>query len=263
MVKSSLMSTEIEAPPREYTIDQLALMAGMTVRNIRAHQANGLLPPPQLRGRTGYYGDEHLDRLRLIRDMQSAGFNLRAIGRILAALPAGVAADVHGLERTLRAAWTEEPHEVMTLGELAGHFPGLDDSTVLGRIAELGLVTDLGDGRVEINSPTMLRVGETLWRLGVPLRAAVQAQAELTAHAERIAATYVELFLDEVWRPFADAGQPDADWPRIRRVLDELRPLALESLVTTFRSAMSRAVDDAIADVIENQTGVPARAAGA
>ena len=28
----------------------------MTVRNIRAHQSRGLLPPPQLRGRTGYYG---------------------------------------------------------------------------------------------------------------------------------------------------------------------------------------------------------------
>ena len=48
----------------------------MTVRNIRAHQSRGLLPPPEVRARTGYYGPEHVARLRLIHDMQAEGFNL-------------------------------------------------------------------------------------------------------------------------------------------------------------------------------------------
>ena len=43
-------------PEVEYTVDQLALVSGLTTRNIRAHQTRGLLPPPRVRGRTGYYG---------------------------------------------------------------------------------------------------------------------------------------------------------------------------------------------------------------
>ncbi len=55
----------------------------MTVRNIRAHRARGLLPAPEVRERIGYYGPEHLARLRLIARMQADGFNLRAIERLL------------------------------------------------------------------------------------------------------------------------------------------------------------------------------------
>ena len=47
----------------DLTIDELARKIGMTVRNVRAHQSRGLLPPPTLRGRTGYYGKEHVARL--------------------------------------------------------------------------------------------------------------------------------------------------------------------------------------------------------
>ena len=54
----------------------LARRAGMTVRNVRAHTARGLLPPPHLQGRTGYYGPEHLARLDLIAQLQEQGFAL-------------------------------------------------------------------------------------------------------------------------------------------------------------------------------------------
>ena len=67
----------------ELTIEQLAAQSGMTVRNIRAHQARGLLAPPEVRHRVGYYGPEHLARLKLIRDLQQQGFNLMAIKHLL------------------------------------------------------------------------------------------------------------------------------------------------------------------------------------
>jgi DNA-binding transcriptional MerR regulator len=65
------------------TIGELAEAAGMTVRNVRNHQARGLIAPPSLVARTGYYGTEHLERLKLIRAMQAEGFNLEAIGCLL------------------------------------------------------------------------------------------------------------------------------------------------------------------------------------
>ena len=63
----------------ELTIDELARETGMTVRNIRAHPSRGLLPPPEVRARTGYYGPEHVARLRLIQELQANGYNLAAI----------------------------------------------------------------------------------------------------------------------------------------------------------------------------------------
>ena len=67
----------------ELTIEQLAAETGMTVRNIRAHQARGLLDPPVVRQRVGYYGPEHVAQLKLIRDLQEDGFNLAGIKRLL------------------------------------------------------------------------------------------------------------------------------------------------------------------------------------
>jgi DNA-binding transcriptional MerR regulator len=68
--------------PNQLTIDQLAAATQMTVRNIRSHQARGLVSPPEVRVRVGYYGPEHRDQLRVIRDLQAAGFNLRGIKRL-------------------------------------------------------------------------------------------------------------------------------------------------------------------------------------
>ena len=67
------------------TVEQLAHASGMSVRNIRNHQSRGLLPPPEVRARTGYYGPEHVERLRLIQQMQAEGFNLSAIQRLIGA----------------------------------------------------------------------------------------------------------------------------------------------------------------------------------
>src|SRR3954468_19709418 len=75
--------TDASATEAGLTIEQVAQQTGMSVRNIRAHQSRGLLPPPELRARTGYYGPAHVTRLRLIQEMQAAGFNLAAIKHLL------------------------------------------------------------------------------------------------------------------------------------------------------------------------------------
>ena len=48
------------------TIDELAAATGTTTRRIRSFQTLGLLPHPELRGRTGLYGAPHRDRLAAI-----------------------------------------------------------------------------------------------------------------------------------------------------------------------------------------------------
>src|SRR5213594_672222 len=89
------------------TIDKLARRSGMTVRNIRAHQSRGLVPPPEVRGRTGYYGLEHTARIELIRELQGEGFNLEAIRRLLEGA-GGSSSEVLNFSRALRAPFEDE-----------------------------------------------------------------------------------------------------------------------------------------------------------
>ena len=105
----------------ELTIEQVAAQTGMSVRNIRAHQARGLLAGPEVRLRVGYYGTEHVARLKLIRDLQQEGFNLAAIKHLLD--------DSEGMAQRLarfRQALTEPPNaeapETLTIAELDRRF---------------------------------------------------------------------------------------------------------------------------------------------
>jgi DNA-binding transcriptional MerR regulator len=244
-------------PPGEHTIDQLAQASGVTVRNIRAHQSRGLLPPPEVRGRTGFYTDEHLDRLRLISEMQADGFNLNAIKRILANLPAGSAGRVLGFEQAVREPWADEQPEVVTgavLAELGGPTP---NQALLKKAIRLGLLVPLGEDRYEVPSPTLLRAGPELGRLGVPLETRLAILERIQKHTEGVSSAFIELFVEHIWKPFHEAGRPDEEWPRVHEALERLRPLATEALLAAFGQSMSRGVSAAFGKALEQEVKAP------
>ncbi|MCG8350317.1 MAG: MerR family transcriptional regulator [Chloroflexales bacterium] len=70
----------------QYTIGELAERAGVTSRTIRYYTAEGLLPPPDARGRYALYGSDHLVRLRLIARLKDAYLPLSEIKARLAKL---------------------------------------------------------------------------------------------------------------------------------------------------------------------------------
>ena len=71
------------------TIDELAAAAGTTSRRVRSFQTLGLLPHPDLRGRTGRYGPDHRSRLAAILRLQGQGFSLESLDVLFRALDAG------------------------------------------------------------------------------------------------------------------------------------------------------------------------------
>ncbi len=75
---------------RRLTVDELARAAGTTTRQVRALQTQGLLPHPHLVGRTGYYDDDHLDRLRAVLRLQADGFSLASLASLLRAWEANL-----------------------------------------------------------------------------------------------------------------------------------------------------------------------------
>src|SRR3712207_6534017 len=97
----------------------------MSVRNIRNHQSRGLLPPPEVRARIGYYGPEHVARLRLIQELQADGLNLTAIARIIGE-HGGAADRFVGLRRAVTAPFETESPEILTPEELVERFGAVD-----------------------------------------------------------------------------------------------------------------------------------------
>ncbi|MFN2465238.1 MAG: MerR family transcriptional regulator [Candidatus Dormibacteria bacterium] len=241
----------------EFTIDNLAQASGVTVRNIRAHQSRGLLPPPEVRGRTGFYTREHLDRLRLIAEMQTDGFNLNSIKRILDNLPAGSAGQVLGFEQAIRQPWADEEPEVVAgdaLAELAGSEA---DEGLLKKAVKLGLLVPLGEDRYEVPSPTLLRAGPELERLGVDLATRLAVLEKIQKHTEGVASAFVDLFVAHIWKPFHEAGRPDEDWQQVHDALQRLRPMATAVLLASFGQSMSRGVDAAFGKALEESVNVP------
>lgn len=232
------------------TIDRLAHEAGMTVRNVRAHQTRGLLPPPDLVGRTGYYGPEHLARLRLIKDLQDSGYNLGAIKRLLDAAPEGTGEDVLAFEQALLAPWGPEQPEVFEAGELLELF-GDPPPEVVDRAAELGLIVTLEDGRIEVPMPSLMKAGRELTSMGVPADRLLDVLETLLRNADGIARQFVDLFVEGVWRPFEREDAASERWTEVRTSLERLRPLASEALMAAFQRTMQGAVEEAFGREIE------------
>ena len=122
-----------DGPSAELTIDELAHETGMTARNIRAHQSRGLLPPPEVRARTGYYSADHVARIKLIQDMQSQGFNLKAIERLLALGTARGSENALAFERAILTPFAEEQPEVVRTADLEKAFGEPADQKMLAR----------------------------------------------------------------------------------------------------------------------------------
>jgi DNA-binding transcriptional MerR regulator len=77
-----------------YGLTELADLAGVTPRTVRYYLASGLLPGVGQPGPGAKYGDEHLDRLRVIRRLQREHLPLAEIRRRLVDLDE---ATIHGL----------------------------------------------------------------------------------------------------------------------------------------------------------------------
>jgi DNA-binding transcriptional MerR regulator len=225
------------------TIDELAQRTGMTVRNIRAHQSRGLVPPPEVRGRTGYYGEDHVGRVELIQELQGDGFNLESIRKLLEGA-GGSSSEVLDFSRTLRAPFEDEQPEILTAEEFAERWGGPLDPQLMARTEKLGLLRDLGDGSYEIFSPRLQRAALELAQLGVGPDVALEVASQVRSSARRVSRVFIDLFLENVWKPFNDAGRPEEQWPQVREALERLRPLASEALLAIFQQVMSETVEE-------------------
>lgn len=232
-----------ESATEELTVDQLAAKVGMTVRNVRAYAGRGLIPPPRLVGRTGYYDSDHVARLTLVRELLSKGYTLAAVERMMSELPDGAVA--LGVFETLVNPWIPTEPEVIDELQLAERAGIPHNPATIAKLVELGIAERQDDGLLRIPNPDLLRTGLEVIKLGVPLEAIFEMLPKLFTQADAVAKIYVELFRSTVWRQFADAGLPAEGWPEIQRTLENIIPLAGQALVAAFRESMAREIESA------------------
>lgn len=225
------------------TIDELARRAGCTTRTVRNHQTAGLLPPPTLVGRVGRYDEGHLGRLRLIAQLQEQGYSLAGISGLLQAWESGRSlADVLGFEQALTAPWTDEEPEIVSPEHLFALFPeSATRPDLILKAVELGLLAPEGT-QVRLPSPRLVHAGAELVAVGVPLAAALEEVAALREDLDRVARRFVRMFEDHVWNPFAAAGMPADQLPRVTDALRRIRPLASATVQAVLAQAMEQRV---------------------
>ncbi|HVO55664.1 MAG TPA: MerR family transcriptional regulator [Solirubrobacterales bacterium] len=249
-----------KAPDGKMTIGELARRTGMTIRNIRAHQTRGLLPPPEVHGRTGYYDESHVARIELTREMQGEGLNLEAIRRVLES-SGGSSQGIVDFARAVRAPFEDETPEIFEADELAKAWGVKKVEPKLLRYGErLGMLRELDDGKVEVLSPRLERAGQELIALGVSPAAGMATAEKLREHAEGVARAYLDLFVTEIWEPFDKAGQPAEDWPKVREALDRMRPLASDALLAMFQITMGETTERAGEQTLQEAGKPPRRA---
>jgi DNA-binding transcriptional MerR regulator len=230
------------------TIDELAHEFQLPVSTLRMYQHRGLLPPPERRGRIAYYGDEHVDRLRMLIALQERGFSLAAIKELLDSWHEGrTLDDVIGIG-VEGSVWHREEPLVLTLAELAERFPP-DALTpdLMRRAAEQGMIRLLEDGRIELPVPRNLDIGTRLMEMGVPATEVIDEYEVLRRACDELATRFTDLYRRRLWP--GDTG-PEA-MTEVQASLAELGPLAEAIVQATLRNALQDAAERFVSEQAE------------
>jgi DNA-binding transcriptional MerR regulator len=231
------------------TIDEVARRGGTTSRNVRAYQERGLLPPPRVVGRTGYYSEAHVARLRHIAALADRGFSLAAIRALFDAWEQGYGlADVLGFEEALAAPWGAERGATLDADELLGRFGGSPDT--LAQAVRIGLLVPEEDGRFRAPSARLLDAAQRLVAMGIPLPALLHEADVLARELDGIAERWVALFKAHVWDDAAARGLPAAELHAITELLRGMRELLGEVVDPLLAQSMDRRANALAADTI-------------
>ncbi|MET8567787.1 MerR family transcriptional regulator [Streptomyces sp. NPDC004783] len=171
-------------------MEELARLAGITVRTLRFYRERKLIPPPRREGRIAWYDDHHLARLRTIAALLERGHTLSGIAELADAFDHGRdVGDLLGIGEP-----TEETPVRLTPEELAARFEGEVTPENLAAAMELGYLGTDGDELVHI-SHRLLDVSSALVREGIPLAEVLDAGRRVRDHAEALADIFTELIL--------------------------------------------------------------------
>jgi DNA-binding transcriptional MerR regulator len=235
---------------KQYRVQEVADLAGITVELLRSYQSKGLLPAPRHEGRVAWYGERHLERLRLIRDLKERGYSLRAIERAVE----------RGAEQPEEAAAVAElPEERLTLAELAERTRV--PPAMLRSLEASGVLRPRRSGRkwwytdADVSAVRMLL---SLVGGGLPMEEFMRVASPQLDTAQVVADGAVELFMRYARAPLLEAGLPQRE--EAERMVAALR-LMMHAATALMTYNFQRMVLAAAQRVVEEEGSQSERAA--
>jgi DNA-binding transcriptional MerR regulator len=200
------------------TVAELARLVGMSPRNIRAHQARGLLDPPVRHGRAAFYHAGHVRRLEAIKALQRRGFNLVAVEAILGVRGSDPTNDQ--LASMVRRITAEHPYLVHAL-------------------ARHGIVVRTEDGGIRAVRPRVLRSAFDLHLAGVKAGPSLQVLIEVLDRVRLFASDLVRSTSMRVVTLAPELGGPGTpSWEELDRSAVTLAQGLTALLTEAFRVAV-------------------------
>jgi len=192
----------------ELRVDELAERTGTSVDTIRYYQGRGLLSAPVRRGRIAFYGDEHVERIERVRDLQARGLSLAAIGRLLSG---ELDPRDEPLLSAVAGAGAGRSGPSLSLTELADR-SGIPLGLLQAAERE-GLLSAVGGGYSTADADAA-RAGLRLLELGLPLPELLALARRHHEHVRAVAEEAVALFDHHVRQPLRQRDIPVEDAAR-------------------------------------------------
>ena len=205
-------------------MEELALATETSVDTIRFYQKQRLLPPPGRDGRLAWYGQEHLDRIARVKELQRRGFTLAVIRRFLSG-------ELHPADEPLAAAVAQAgadgdagPEDLFGIDELAAR--ARVPAPLLESIVREGLlVPHRHEGRDYFTDAdvAMVRGGLKLLEAGLPLPELFGLARRHSEMTRQVATEAVELFDTWVRKPLRSSDLPEEE--KAERMVEAFRLL--------------------------------------
>ena len=233
-------TTADDSSENQLTIDELAAASRVPSRTIRFYQSRGALMNPEIRGRVAYYGKQHVERLKLIAQLQDRGLRIDAIGDLMKRIDRGEVdlAEWLGVEEQMQAPWAPDQARTVNeaeLYELAGsRRPGL-----LADLMRAKIVERKGDVFL-LGSSVLLALAMRLEAAGIDLETAASASTILRKHMARAVGDLVDLFLDRIKDGRLSIAQSG-------KLFETFRGVGVESVRVLFAREMETALRNLVA----------------
>ncbi|PXX66599.1 MerR-like DNA binding protein [Nocardia tenerifensis] len=254
----------------EFTIDELAREAGTTVRSLRVYHERGVLPPPQVKGRTGFYGSDHLNRVRTIGRLLDRGIKLNGIRELLEAWDRGDdLGDILGvpepeaLDQPGAAAEAEAPSDpavmppvserVVAATELADRYREVPHG--LARAVATGMYQPLDAATYLVADHQLVRIAEQLAAAGASPAQVLDEVERLRDDCDRIARRFVDVFERTAWQSFRQSERTSQDRAELAERVAVVRAVPGQTAAELVNRFVARYLERDIAQLGEELSG--------
>ncbi|MBF6209039.1 MULTISPECIES: MerR family transcriptional regulator [Nocardia] len=227
----------------EYTIDELAREAGTTVRSLRVYHERGVLPPPQVKGRTGFYGADHLNRVRTISRLLDRGIKINGIKELLNAWDRGDdLGDILGVgEPGAAEPAVVEAGDTIAATELAERYRDVPNG--LARVVAAGLYEPVDAATYRIADRRLAHSVDRMASAGIPAAEVLGELEKLRADADRIAHRYMDFFRRTALASFQDSARGPAEVAELAQRLEATRSVPAEIVAELVNQLVARYLD--------------------